>query len=625
MADWTIYELSDFDTPPAPPIKRGRGRPRKDSLPVTRPKGVAKYGLLFPVGTPDLTIELYCFRCDRAVEAGGLGAKGHFIEVANMLWGPQNKQKQFVWHPWALRMLEEALRWKYLSISGCASSGKSDWMAIYAIICWLAAPMMTKVLVTSTSLKEAQGRVWGSIESYWNAAQHHCGGLLPGKLVPSIGRLRLEDPTGEYKSSDKVGIELIAGEKRKEKDAISKLIGVKQIYLILLADELADLSPALITAAKSNLDNRANPNFQLIGASNPNSIYDPHGDISRPKGGWKSVNPEMESWETELGFHIRFDAEKSPNILAGKIIYPWLPTAEFLEQKRKQLGPDSNEYWRMWKAYWSPHGSHETVISEADLIKFNCEENRVQWKGSPADIAFCDPAYTSGGDRSCACAAKLGETVEGKMVLLYTGYEFLHEDASRTNQPRNFQIAEKFKKFCDDRKIAPDRAALDESGAGGPFADILQMLWSKQITRINFGGKASEDHVSAQDKTRCCDRYFNRVTQIWAGAREYIRCEQVRGVDPDMGVEMTSRRMKSMKGAIGLKVQVEPKADMRARTDKSPDIADAALGLLFFARTKFKFKAAAKGVLSQAERKNWLRFRMEQDKVNHVVSLDRAA
>jgi hypothetical protein len=381
-----------------------------------------------------------------------------------------------------------------------------------------------------------------------------------------------------------------------------------------------------MTAAKSNLDNQANPHFQLIGPSNPNSPFDPHGDLCRPKNGWKSVNSEMDRWETELGYHIRFDAEKSPNILAGRVIYPWLPTQADVDLKKSQLGEDSFEYWRMWKSYWSPNGSQETVISDADIIKFNCQEKNVKWKAGqpPTDVAFLDPAYTSGGDRSCACAAKFGETEDGKLVLCYTEYEFLHEDATKNDQPRNFQIAEKFKKFCEARNITPDRAALDESG-GSAFADIMQSVWSKQVTRVNFGGKASERPVSSIDKTKACDRFQNKVSEIWGCARDYIHCEQIRGVDHDMGIELTSRRMKKVKGAIGLKVQVEPKPDMRARTDKSPDIADAALGLLDFVRTKYKFKAAAKGVAILAERKNWKDFRLRMGRLSETVTLDRAA
>lgn len=95
-----------------------------------------------------------CYKMGLTVEEGGLGAEGHFREAAMLLWGEENKQKQFIWSPWADKMLELSLLHKYLAVSGCASPGKSDFYAIYAIINWLADPANTSVLITSTSLRQ---------------------------------------------------------------------------------------------------------------------------------------------------------------------------------------------------------------------------------------------------------------------------------------------------------------------------------------------------------------------------------------------------------------------------------------------------------------------------------------
>src|SRR5581483_10201366 len=94
-------------------------------------KTFQKYGLDWQVGTSDLTIELYCFRHGRTTEQGGLGKAGHFKEVVNTLWGPNNDRIKFIFHPWADRMLEAACENKYLAVSGCANSGKSDFYAVW--------------------------------------------------------------------------------------------------------------------------------------------------------------------------------------------------------------------------------------------------------------------------------------------------------------------------------------------------------------------------------------------------------------------------------------------------------------------------------------------------------------
>ena len=588
-------------------------------------KTFEKYGLSWANGTSDLTIELNCFRHGDTPEKGGLGKPGHFKEIVNMLWGENNDRIKFKWTPWGDRKLEATCVHKYLGVTGCANSEKSDFYAVWAIVNFICAPTETMCLITSTSLKESRGRIWGRIEDYWMGAQHVCGGALPGKLVSSVGMIRFKDPTGEYKTSDRCGIHLIAGEKKKAADSIGKMIGLKNQRVFFIADELPELSHAILEAAFSNL--ASNPEFQLIGPGNAASIYDPHGVFCKPKHGWTSVSVEDDEWETEKGYCIHFDALKSPNVLAGRVLYPWLPSIAKIENARKDTGgDDSSAFWRMWRGFWSPNGSTETVVSEADIMKFNCEEKTVKWKTKPVSVTALDPGFTNGGDRSVRYTAEFGEE-EGtnKMVLLFKDYEVLDDDVTTKNVPRNFQTAQQFKDNALAENIPPDRAAVDDTGAAA-FGDIIHVVWDRRVTRVNFGGKASERPVSAEDKrTRSCDKYANRVTEVWCSIRPFMRAGQIKGIGPDLGQELTSRRMKNTKSGAVLKEQVEKKEDMRARMGKSPDIADAALILLDFVRTKYKFRPAGTTNAPVKERANWRSFRMKCNRSSEQVELNRAA
>lgn len=608
-----------MDTEAAPAKRSRRTKQTK--------KTFEKYGILWPNGTSDITIELFCFRHGRAFEEGGLGKAAHFKEIVNFFWGANNDRIQFKWTPWGDRKLEASCVHKYLGVTGCANSEKSDFYAVWALVNFFCAPTETMCLITSTSLKESRGRIWGRIEDYWLGAQHVCGGALPGKLVSSVGMIRFEDPTGEFKTSDRCGIHLIAGEKKREKDAIGKMIGLKNQRVFFIADELPELSHAILEAAFSNL--AANPEFQLIGPGNAASIYDPHGVLCKPKNGWASVNVEMDEWETEKGYCIHFDALKSPNVIAGRVLYPWLPSVAKIDAARKDTGgEDSSAFWRMWRGFWSPNGSTETVVSEADIVKFACDEAAVKWKlgTKPVSLTALDPGFTNGGDRSVRYKAEFGEEEgTGKPVLLFKGYEVLHDDVSKKNVPRNFQTAQQFKDHSVAENISPDHAAVDDTGAAS-FGDIVHVVWDRRVTRVNFGGKASERPVSAEDKrTRSCDKYVNRVTEVWCSIRPFMRSGQIKGIDPDLGQELTSRRMKNTKSGAVLKEQVERKEDMRARMGKSPDIADAALILLDFVRTKFKFRPAGTTNAPVAEKKNWKNFRMRCNRASERVDLNRAA
>lgn len=580
--------------------------------PPTPRNAIFKYNRFWK-GHTHLSIELACYKAGLRKEQGGLGAAGHFKEAAKILWGEHNERKKFVWSPWADKMLEASVKHKYLAVSGCANAGKSDFYAVYAIINWLCDPLNTMILVTSTSLKESKGRIWGSIEEYWMA----CPGL-PGKLVTSLGLIRMDDPTGQFKAPDKSGIHLIAGEKKKEKEAIGKLIGLKRARVILIADELPELSPAILEAAFSNLD--ANPFFQLIGIGNPNSIFDPHGTLSKPKDGWRSVSPNDQEWETEKGYHIRFDAYQSPNVLAGRVIYPWLPTMEKIKAKIKELGAESLAFWRMWRGFWCPGGSKENVVSEADIIKFGADEKNVKWAGAVTKLAFLDPGFTNGGDRSVLYFADYGlahaDDGTTKHTLLYTGYMLLHEDITKKDQPRNFQIVEQFKKNCQDRGVLPSNAGFDATGAGGPFGDIVATVWSPLVRRVMFGGKASALPVSAENKTPAHDKYSNRVSEIWYSIREFMRGGQIKGVEADFAQELIERQVKTEKGGGSkedVRMRVESKKEMKGRISKSPDIADAGLGVLDVARSVHKFRAAASTSKAIRKGKGWKGFVKHMD------------
>jgi hypothetical protein len=577
-----------------------------------------KYGFYWNKKDHDLSIELRAYRHGIKPSMGGLGQANHFREAVNLVWGEHNPQKKFLWNPWADRMLDASLEHKYLSVAGCANAGKSDFYAVYAIINWLADPMGTMVLITSTSLKESRGRIWGAVEEYWNAAEKVLGqDRLPGKLVSSLGLIKLND--ADIKTSDRSGIHLIAGEKKKEKDTIGKMIGLKQSRVFLIADELPELSPAILTAAFSNLD--ANPFFQLIGIGNPNSIYDPHGIFSMPKDGWKSINPTMDEWETEKGFCIRFDAYKSPNVLAGRTIYPWLPTQSKINEKKKDLGEDTLEFWRMWRGYWCPNGSTETVVSEADIIGFDCNQKVVQWSPHVPLIllAFLDPGFTNGGDRSIAYFGTLGMNADtDKMTLQFDSYAKLQENIMLKGRARNFQIMEQYKQLCIQKGISPGNAGVDDTGAAA-FGDIAHEVWSPSVVRVNFGGAATETVIRIEKtkdgtkRIRSCDIYKNRVTEIWCAVREYMRGNQIRGIEPDLGIELTQRKMVKKKSGEGLKSQVQPKEMMRDSVGFSPDIADAALGMLDIARQKHKFMAVQKMVRKGVTKNTWTKVRKKHD------------
>ena len=536
-----------------------------------------QYGRWWSPKIDQFNRELYSFRNPVSIDKGGEPREWHFKRIVSALW-PEDGPKPFVWHPWAERMLEAACNNQYLAVAGCASSGKTDCFAIWAIVNFIVAPYDTMVLVTSTTLKDSRKRIWGSIRDYWQAAPP-----LPGKLVDSMGLIRFEDGTGG--TSDKCGITLIAAEKKKEKEAVGKLIGFKNKRVIVIADEMPELSESILEASASNLS--LNPEFQFIGIGNPASRFDAFGILAKPQGGWQSISPMDDEWETDRGRCIRFDGEKSPNVLTGKLIYPWIVTQAKLDDAKARFGENSLAYYRMFRGYWAPTGDEDNIYSETEIISAGADGDAI-WLEPPTRVAALDPAFTNGGDRTPIQFGEFGTSRDGIPTLMLTHRKLLQDNVHDKKRTRTEQIVQQFKDACTEDGVEPWCCAFDKSGAGGPFGDVVAMSWSPEVLGVQFGGKASELPVSISDNTLSSDRYVNRVSELWFGAKELIRTGQFKGVDRELAKEMCARKYSTKKGT-SLRMEVESKTDMKARTGASPDLADAAMILIELCRQRFGF------------------------------------
>jgi hypothetical protein len=548
---------------------------------ASKNKTVVVYGREFPADITLVTLELSCLNDPPPQSPGKLF---HFKQVVDLLWNHPDSKMPIEWTPWLERMIEAAFEHKYLAVAGCASSGKSQAYALWAIVNFLMKPWATLVIVTSTSLKESRKRIWGAITDLWRAVPG-----LPGKLVDSVGMIRMDDGT-DTKYGDRCGIALVAAERKKEREAVGKLVGIKQQRVIFIADELPELGESILEAAYTNLSN--NPFFQLIGIGNPASYYDPFGQFATPKDGWGSVTVEDEEWETERGHCLHFDAHKSPNIIAGHVVYPWMITPQNLAESADKLGDNSPGYWRMYRGFWCPTGSDTSIYSESDIIKYGADQ-RVEWIDKPTKVAALDPSFSANGDRSILYFGFVGINTTGKRVMCLDHYEELREDVTNKEEPRAFQIARQFKDKCEAWGVTPQNAAYDASGGGAPFGDVVDALWSRKVLRVQFGGKASEKPVSLTDRVPGHERYANRVSELWWTGKELIRNKQLFGVCRELVREMTERQYTTEKG-LSMRIRVETKSDMKVRIGKSPDISDAAFILVELCRTRHRLTAIDK-------------------------------
>lgn len=509
-----------------------------------------------------------------------------FWRVIELLWGPQSV-RHFVRHPWAEQMAQKSCHTDYLAISGCASSGKSDFGAVWALVNWLCAPMLTKVLVTSTGLKEARNRIWGKIENYFMGSIQK----LPGKLVSSIGQIRMEDG---YERTATTGIELVAGDPSREKEAIGKLIGIKAPRVIMIADELPELSENILSAAFSNL--ATNPFFQLIALGNFKSTLDAFGTFCEPTAGWQSINVESQEWETRRGKCVRLDGLKSPNVTLGFDKWPIYGLKQLDEHHK--LGENTALFWRMCRSFMAPIGIAEYIYTEAELMKGGAF-GTVEWSGSPiVRLAALDPAFTNDGDRVMLAIGSLSTTSSGKRVLRLDRLVQLREDVTR-DEPMDFQIAHRFREECEREGVDPENAAFDATGAGISFGSVVEHEWDRRVMPIRFGGAASDWPMDATGRRLARDVYGNRMSELWYQGREYVRAGQIAGITRELARELIARKYTTRKG-VDTVIVVEPKREMKMRTGASPDMADAFLMMVELARARHGWVPAGFGRLPMA-------------------------
>lgn len=514
----------------------------------------------------------------------------YFWRLADIWWNSGEKQN-FARHAWADRMIHEACRHKYLAVGGAASGGKSWVFAGWSIVNWMCAPAETKILLTSTHLAGARDRIWGAVLQLLDHIPDH-----PGKIVDSIGLIAYLDPfTGKSRSA--FGMKLVSADKKQGQRRIGKLIGGKAPRVILIADELGEISESVQEAFSSNL--ATNPESQMIGLSNPASKFDPFGIFCTPKGGWEKVDVfnDME-WSLRIGGkYLRLDALDSPNFNLSDEEgegYEYLPSQRTIDEALESLGATPEEaakssgFLRMFRAVFNDSDNTETVYSLAEIHKAGAT-SKVDLLSKEL-VAGLDPSFSSGGDATVLKFLSVGYTEDGQHAGMFHEAVRIYDDATDKLEPRNVQIAKKVVAECKKRGLKPYNLGVDATGAGGPFCDILQLVWeNNDFLRVQFGGAASEKPIKNDSSITGKDRYVNRASELFFIGKQFLLGRQLFGLSEDMVKQMTTRLFHALKGTRGLRMQVEDKQSYKRRLTHSPDETDAGFIAIEVARQRHSF------------------------------------
>jgi len=373
------------------PVKKVRREAQAPNEPVR------DYGLN-PKGRNQFFYDRVAFAARLGIDTGAPPRHELFRRIADVL-----VPNWFEWHDWTQKIVHPLSYHKWVGFAGCAGSAKTRNVAGFACLWWLCRPDVSSVIFCSTTVKSLRKRGWAEVQAFYTGVP----GERLGNFVDS--RMIWQFRKGDDKHAI-VGIAVEEGGLAKVADNIKGIHTERQMIVI---DEATAIPPAIFDAA-TNM--HAYPSeFLMVVIGNPRSRMDEMGKFCEPAMGWQSVSVDTDEWETkpqmdgQHGIVVRFDAEKSPNIVEGRLVSKHLPTKEKVEARRKALASENDPtYWSNDRGFWPPEGIIRTVFSETAITKHN-GMGKHQFTGSRFEIigAF-DPARI-GGDRRCLRFAALGE------------------------------------------------------------------------------------------------------------------------------------------------------------------------------------------------------------------------
>ena len=502
-----------------------------------------------------LEIELLMVADKDPSRFGGHSREQHIKHCIALMW-PEVMRS---WNSWNELALWAWCNYDEIGVTGCAAAGKTFTFTLLSLIEFLAKPMGTRVALTSTTVPSLRGRIWAEMMKFVRPV-HPLFGL---NIVDSQTKIQFQ------KGDDRSAIIALAVDSGAVEQAVGKLQGVHIPRVVIVADEAAQTNPAIFSA-RANLQ-VGTDFYRFIAIANASSMFDPHGLFCEPKMGWGSIGDDDEYWETKTGVCVRFDGLKSPNIKAGKTIYPYLFGQDNVDTIKKNFGENSLEWNSYCRGMWSKGGARNTIL-DAPTINDGKARDNVIWAGGDIKvIAALDPAFTTDGDDCILRFAKIGKAMDGDLSLLLTETIRLNLQES-ADYPLFYQVADQTIAELNKRGVDPEDFALDATGGGAGIADIISQRWKGGFSRVSFGGAATDHPISIEDTRPAKTVYANRVSQLWGQVKTIVMAGRLRGLDDQTARELCAR-IYSLKNE---KMSLESKRDLKRRTKgSSPDRADA--------------------------------------------------
>lgn len=566
---------------------------------------ISRYGLEFDPEFTDALIERYMIQHGgQWTESGGTFGEGlifHFKRYWSLLW-PEDSQ---TW--WTDLILKEVLENQFISLVGGASSWKTGTIARIAMMDWSCFPDCTTILMSSTTMLDLQGRIFGETVKTWrNAIEQH--DWFPGFCIDHKCVITHEDIEEELSRDIRnsiIGIPCRASTGKFV--GMGKYSGRKNRRVWCISDEFQFMELAVLDAQDNLISNGGNllPGFYpldfiepsergkplrgykavFIGNPNPSRPGNPLDIVSEPENGWNAIPEDGKTkvWDCKkLPNHpvkcrcICLDSLDSPNN-----DYPTeSPRWDNLAGKHKLASytEGSESYWSQGRGVFK-FGLSEFKIITVEICESNHAFDSLFWNGSQATtkIGMCDASY-GGGDRFTLGWLEFGKCADDKIRILLHPYWLVPITIRKDKTPEQ-QGAEFCKEKMESVGVLPENFFFDGRGS---LAMAFASTWSSKVNAIEFGGRASDraagpdiftlDPKTKSRRLKLASEHFSKfVSELWWAWRYTVESDQIRGLTMEMVLDAQPREWQKVAGD---KIEIESKRDMKKRTGLSPDIAD---------------------------------------------------
>lgn len=513
----------------------------------------------------------------------GEGLYYHYRAMMTLCWPDDDH------HRWSDLGLKSICENEIAVFMGSSDSNKTYLVSRFILCDWWAHSSNTLWMVSSTELRGAELRIWGKLKELFNRARQ-LHPWLPGTCLESkhcISTEEISEDGSEARLLTK-GIIFIPCKSGNSWVGMGAYCGVKPTKngrLGHAGDEVSFMERSFLDAY-SNWYGKEN--FKGLLTGNPTDMDDPLCIAGEPEIGWDQwVDTEKtQEWRSKFynAWVVAFDGRDSPNNdYPGekKAKFPYMIGPKKLDAVAKSEGKDSPLWWMQCVGKPRPGAEKFKVITRQ-----LCEQNRafddVIWKGTGiTQIVGLDAAYGGvGGDRCTLIRIEFGVDIEDHNILSVHAPVLVPVNVKNVLEQPERQIARFCMDYCKGYGIPPENFFFDGRST---LAVVLAQVWSAQVNVVDFGGVPTDRPVSldefiwdGDEKTRrlkrCNEHYSKFVTELWFTTRYIVISGQFRNMPMEVVSEGSKRLCRYTKGN---RIEVETKAEMKERTNQSPDIYDS--------------------------------------------------